>query len=93
LIATNNSTPLDAEQFRPYTSGALLSTGILEIDPRVALDIHVKVLVMMLTLARRLDEMNVCRTLVERALDLFSCQLAILEAGGFAALYSHRIAS
>lgn len=70
LIATDNSAPLDAEQFRTYTSGALVSTGILEIDPRVALYIHVKVLVMMLTLARRLDEMDVCRTLVERALDI-----------------------
>lgn len=56
----DKSAPLDAEQFRPDASGALLSTGILEIYPRVALYIDVKVLVVMLTLTRRLDEMDVC---------------------------------
>lgn len=70
------SAPLDAEQLRAST-GALLGggIGIFEVNPLLALDINVEVLVVVFAVTSVFDKMNVHRAVIQRTLNLLASQL------------------
>lgn len=69
------STPFDTKELR--SSAAFLARfgiGILEVYPLVSFDVHIEILVLVLTFPSISDEMYMRRALIERALQLFDSQ-------------------
>lgn len=70
------STPFDAEELCPSSASIFLRLGIgvLKIYSLMALDIDIKVLILMLTVPSISDQMYMRRAPVAWALQLFECQ-------------------
>lgn len=65
-------TPFDAEETESLLPGAPRSIGSLEVDPLVALGIKIEMLVLVIVMTARLDEVNVCNAILTRSINLLS---------------------
>ena len=75
VIPNCASTPFDAKQLRPCAAfPTRFGVGILEVYPLLSFDVHIEILVLVLTLPGISDEMYMRRALVERAFQLFDSQ-------------------
>lgn len=71
-----HSTPLDAEELRPFSASIFtrLGIGILEVYPLLPSYVDVEILVLVLTVPGIPDQMYVRRAFIERALELLDYQ-------------------